>query len=237
MTKQDGPGEAIQKQSKRRRRKERDPMAPKPGRKRGSTTLHKTLSPAHLEEVHERLIWDGLESVRAYISQLGYNDPVTGECLINIYHLTYYRSRFITKEERMGRKFLGRFLRDFRIRLDAIGAQESLVAIQAMRILKGLDEEEKTDITSPQVGSDIELGDRLVGRLYKMKQEAGLLPQPIAPVQRHQIQADVSQVSATIHQQVGEEAPPGKVKEVLTGLREYLKQAAVKAEDQRMAES
>lgn len=217
--------------------KERDPMAPKPGRKKGSTTLHKTLTPAHLEEVHERLIWDGLESVIAYISQLGYNDPETGECLINIDHLRYYRGRYITKEERMGRQFLGRFLREFRIRLDAIAAQESAVSIQAKRVLEGLAEEEEARTTIPQVGQDLDLLDKMIGRLYKMKQEAGLIPQPIPPVQRYKVEADVSQVSAQVQQQVEADVSPDQVKETLDQFKKFLKHEAVDAEEKRQSDS
>lgn len=232
---QDGAIEELEatQQPKKRGRKKRDPMVPKPGRKRGSTTLHKTLTPAHLEEVHERLIWDGLESVRAYIAQLGYNDE-NGECLISIDHLRYYRGRFITKEERMGRKFLGRFLREFRVRLDAVGAQESAVAIQAKRVLEGLKEEEVAETTIPQVGQDLDLLDRMIGRLYKMKQEIGLIPQALPPVQRHQVQADVqAQTQATVDSVVKHRVDPEDAKEIINLLKKNLKLQAIKAEDEK----
>lgn len=218
----------------KRRKKERDAMAPRPGRKRGSTALHTTLSPAHLEEVHERLIWDGLESVQAYIHSLGYADRETGECLINIAQLKYYRGRFITPEERIGWGKLGRLLREYRIRFDPIAAQEAALAIQAARVLQDRQLEEEHGVTLPQATTDIDLFERMTGRLYKMKQEVGLIPQALPPIQRHRIEADVSQVTAAVQQQVESDAPPGKVKEVLGQFREFLREEAVKAEEGKM---
>lgn len=221
-----------QKQPKKRKRK-RDPMAPRPGRKRGSTRLHQVLLPAHLEEVHERLIWDKLESVQAYIVQMGYIDD-EGKPLISINQLKYYRGRFITTEERMGYGRLCQLLAKYRVRLPPIAAQETVISIQLQRIEKGIEEEEEAKTTIPQVGSDLDLIDKMIGRLYKMKQEAGLIPQPLPPVQRHQIQADVSQVTAQVQQQVGPDVPISKVKETLSQFKEFLMGEAQAAEEKRM---
>jgi hypothetical protein len=163
----------------------------KPGRKRGSTQLHKTLKPEHLEEVHERLIWDSPNSVQAYIAQLGYVDEEEGRPLISVDQLYYYRRKFISARERIGAENVGRFLQEFRIRLDTIAVQEAMMAVQVMRLERDLSLEEEQNITISDTSSNLDLLHQLNRTLYRMKVEAGLIPQPLLPVQRHQIQADV----------------------------------------------
>ena len=238
VTEQDGAVEEFdailqEEQPKKRRRRERDPMAPKPGRKPGSTALHKILSPAHLEEVHEQLTWDKLESVQAYIAQMGYVDK-EGKPLISINQLKYYRGRFIKPEERMGYGRLCQLLRKYRVRLPPIAALETALSIQFQRLGQGLKEEEEHKTTIPQVGQDLDLLDRMIGRLYKMKQEAGLIPQALPPIQRHQVQADVqAQTQATVESTVRHRVAPEDAKEIIKLLKKNLKAQALKAKDEK----
>lgn len=229
----DEPEPRSQPKRKKRNKRGRDILAPVPGRKQGSTAVHTVLSPAHREEVHERLVFYSLEDVQAYIVQLGYVDE-EDKSLISLNQLKYYRGRYVTKEDRMGRQFLGRFLREFRIRLDTIAAQESAVAIQAKRVMDGLREEEEAGTTIPQVGSDLDLLDRMIKGLHRMKQEAGLIPLPIQPLQRVQVHAEVqARTHATVAGKVEHDVASGEVKQVVAKFGDFLKGQAIKAEEQK----
>ena len=217
---------------KKGQKKSRDLFAPKPGRKRGSTKLHKLLKPEHLEEVHERLIWDCPDSVRAYIGQLGYVDE-EGQPLISTHQLYYYRRNFVSAKERIGAENIGKFLQEFRIKLDTLALQEAITVAQAMRVQWDLHlEKEHDETTILETGRNIDLLHQLIRTLYRMKQEAGLIPRPLPPVQRLQVQADVqAQTQATVDSTVKHRVAPEDAKEIIKLLKKNLKAQALKAKD------
>lgn len=219
---------------KKGQKKSRDLFAPKPGRKRGSTKLHKLLKPEHLEEVHERLIWDCPDSVRAYIGQLGYVDE-EGQPLISTHQLYYYRRNFVSAKERIGAENIGKYLQEFRIKLDPIALEEALIGTQIMRLQWDINLERRADETTiASTTTNLDLLHQLNRTLYRMKQEAGLIPQPLPPIQRHQIEADVkAQTQATVESTVKHRVAPEDAKEIIKLLKKNLKAQAIKAEDKK----
>lgn len=213
----------------------RDLFAPKPGRKRGTTKLHKLLKPEHLEEVHERLIWDCPDSVRAYIGQLGYVDE-EGQPLISVYQLYYYRRNFISAKERIGAENIGKFLQEFRIKLDTLALQEAITVAQTMRVQWDIGLERSADETTiASTTANLDLLHQLIRTLYKMKQEAGLIPQPLPPIQRLQLQADVqAQTEATVESkgEVVHKIDPKEGEEIIKLLKKNLKAQSLKAKDE-----
>ncbi len=99
-----------------------------------------------------------------------------GRLLVNEQQLYYYRENYIRQFPIAGGPAVARFMRSLGANVDPLLVLQRTVLIQLARVQLQLTLEGKTGGAAQQTGDELDRLDRLLARMFRMKQDMGIIP-------------------------------------------------------------